>query len=197
MSERLAEQMVFLAEVEKLKSVTRATPIHDASRPENSAEHSWTLALYALILADQAPAGVDMSRAIKMLLIHDLVEIDVGDVPIHLHGGSAHGSAEIQAAEAKAAERIFGLLPKDLGDELHALWTEFEANETPDAIYAKSLDRTQPVLLNLQAGGGSWIDYDVSYEQLETRIGTKIANGLPDVWVWVKAKVAPWFAARS
>ncbi|MEX1662360.1 HD family hydrolase [uncultured Thioclava sp.] len=197
MSERLAEQMVFLAEVEKLKSVTRATPIHDASRPENSAEHSWTLALYALILADQAPAGVDMSRAIKMLLIHDLVEIDVGDVPIHLQGGSAHGSAEIQAAEAKAAERIFGLLPRDLGDELHALWTEFEANETPDAIYAKSLDRTQPVLLNLQAGGGSWIDYDVSYEQLETRIGTKIANGLPDVWVWVKAKVAPWFAARS
>lgn len=197
MSDRLAEQMVFLAEVEKLKSVTRATPIHDASRPENSAEHSWTLALYALILADQAPAGVDMSRAIKMLLIHDLVEIDVGDVPIHLQGGSAHGSAEIQAAEAKAAERIFGLLPKDLGDELHALWTEFETNETPDAIYAKSLDRTQPVLLNLQAGGGSWIDYDVSYEQLETRIGTKIANGLPDVWVWVKAKVAPWFAARS
>jgi putative hydrolase of HD superfamily len=196
MSDRLAEQMAFLAEVEKLKSVTRATPIHDASRPENSAEHSWTLALYALILADQAPAGVDLNRAIKMLLIHDLVEIDVGDVPIHLQGGAAHGSAEIQAAEAKAAKRLFGLLPKDIGDDLHALWTEFEANETPDAIYAKSLDRTQPVLLNLQAGGGSWIDYDVSFEQLETRIGAKIANGLPDVWEWVKARVAPWFEMR-
>jgi len=196
MSARLAEQMAFLAEVEKLKSVTRATPIHDASRPENSAEHSWTLALYALILADQAPAGVDLNRAIKMLLIHDLVEIDVGDVPIHLQGGAAHGSAEIQAAEAQAAKRIFGLLPKDIGDDLHALWTEFEANETPDAIYAKSLDRTQPVLLNLQAGGGSWIDYDVSFEQLETRIGTKIANGLPSVWDWVRARVAPWFEMR-
>ncbi|KEO59312.1 HD domain-containing protein [Thioclava indica] len=196
MSARLTEQMAFLAEVEKLKSVTRATPIHDASRPENSAEHSWTLALYALILADQAPAGVDLNRAIKMLLIHDLVEIDVGDVPIHLQGGAAHGSAEIQAAEAQAAKRIFGLLPKDIGDDLHALWTEFEANETPDAIYAKSLDRTQPVLLNLQAGGGSWIDYDVSFEQLETRIGTKIANGLPSVWDWVRARVAPWFEMR-
>jgi len=196
MSTRLAEQMAFLAEVEKLKSVTRATPIHDASRPENSAEHSWTLALYALILADQAPAGVDLNRAIKMLLIHDLVEIDVGDVPIHLEGGAAHGSAEIQAAEAQAAERIFGLLPRDLGDELHALWIEFEANTTPDAIYAKSLDRTQPVLLNLQAGGGSWIDYDVTYEQLETRIGVKIANGLPSVWDWVRARVSPWFEMR-
>ncbi|MBN2739327.1 MAG: HD domain-containing protein [Rhodobacteraceae bacterium] len=196
MSTRLAEQMAFLAEVEKLKSVTRATPIHDASRPENSAEHSWTLALYALILADQAPAGVDLNRAIKMLLIHDLVEIDVGDVPIHLQGGAAHGSAEIQAAEAQAAERIFGLLPRDLGDELHALWIEFEANATPDAIYAKSLDRTQPVLLNLQAGGGSWIDYDVTYEQLETRIGAKIANGLPSVWDWVRARVSPWFEMR-
>ena len=196
MSTRLAEQMAFLAEVEKLKSVTRATPIHDASRPENSAEHSWTLALYALILADQAPAGVDLNRAIKMLLIHDLVEIDVGDVPIHLQGGAAHGSAEIQAAEAQAAERIFGLLPRDLGDELHALWIEFEANATPDAIYAKSLDRTQPVLLNLQAGGGSWIDYDVTYEQLETRIGVKIANGLPSVWDWVRARVSPWFEMR-
>ncbi|WP_417807679.1 HD domain-containing protein [Thioclava sp.] len=196
MSARLAEQMAFLAEVEKLKSVTRATPIHDASRPENSAEHSWTLALYALILADQAPAGVDLNRAIKMLLIHDLVEIDVGDVPIHLQGGAAHGSAEIQAAEAQAAKRIFGLLPNDLGDELHTLWTEFEANETPDSIYAKSLDRTQPVMLNLQAGGGSWIEYDVSFEQLETRIGTKIANGLPSVWDWVRARVAPWFEMR-
>ena len=196
MSDRLAAQMAFLGEVEKLKSVTRATPIHDASRPENSAEHSWTLALYALILADQAPAGVDLHRAIKMLLIHDLVEIDVGDVPIHLQGGAAHGSAEIQAAEAAAAQRIFGLLPKDQGDALLALWTEFEANESADAIYAKSLDRTQPVLLNLQAGGGSWIEYDVSFEQLETRIGSKIANGLPAVWDWVRARVAPWFEMR-
>ncbi|SOB98568.1 HD domain-containing protein [Rhodobacter maris] len=197
MTERLATQFAFLAEVEKLKSVTRATPIHDASRPENSAEHSWTLALYALVLADQAAPGVDVLRAVRMLLIHDIVEIDVGDVPIHLANGTAHGSAEIQAAELAAAKRIFGILPKDMADEFQALWEEFEANETPTAIYAKSLDRTQPVLLNEQAGGGSWVDYDVQWEELETRVGTKIARGLPGVWDWVQARIRPWFDARG
>ena len=197
MPQTLDQQMAFLAEIEKLKSVTRATPIHDASRPENSAEHSWTLALYAVILADQAPAGVDIFRVVRMLLIHDLVEIDVGDVPIHSQNGTAHGSTAIQEAEAAAAARIFGLLPKPLGDDLHALWTEFEAHETPDAIYAKSLDRAQPVLLNLQAGGGSWIDYDVTLAQVEERVGTKVARGLPALWDWVRARITPWFEARG
>lgn len=195
--ERLAAQFAFLREIERLKSVTRATPIHDASRSENSAEHSWTLALYALVLADQAGPGVDAWRAVRMLLIHDLVEIDVGDVPIHSGGGAAHGSQAVQDAEAAAAERIFGLLPSDLRDDLHALWVEFEAAETPTAIFAKSLDRVQPVLLNLQSGGGSWIEYDVSWEQLETRVGTKIARGLPGVWTWVQARIRPWFAQRG
>lgn len=195
--DRLDRQLAFLREVELLKSVTRATPIHDASRSENSAEHSWTLALYALVLADQAAPGVDAMRAIRMLLIHDLVEIDVGDVPIHSGGGAAHGSQAIQAAEAAAAERIFGLLPKDMADDLHALWQEFEAAETPTAIFAKSLDRVQPVLLNLQSGGGSWVEYDVSWDQLETRVGSKIARGLPGVWDWVQARIRPWFTERG
>ncbi|MGD9918704.1 MAG: HD family hydrolase [Paenirhodobacter sp.] len=193
----LDRQFAFLREVEKLKSVTRATPIHDASRPENSAEHSWTLALYALVLADQAAPGVDVTRAVKMLLIHDLVEIDVGDVPIHSGNGQAHDSAAVQAAEAAAAKRIFGLLPNPLGDDLHVLWQEFEAAETPTAIFAKSLDRVQPVLLNEQSGGGSWVEYDVTWPQLETRVGAKIARGLPGVWVWVQARIRPWFSARG
>ena len=194
---RLDQQFAFLREVEKLKSVTRATPIHDASRPENSAEHSWTLALYALVLTDQAAPGVDVTRAVKMLLIHDLVEIDVGDVPIHSGNGQAHDSAAVQAAEAAAAKRIFGLLPEDLGDDLHVLWQEFEAAETPTAIFAKSLDRVQPVLLNEQSGGGSWVEYDVTWPQLETRVGSKIARGLPGVWDWVQARIRPWFSARG
>ena len=194
---RLDQQFAFLREVEKLKSVTRATPIHDASRPENSAEHSWTLALYALVLADQAAPGVDVTRAVKMLLIHDLVEIDVGDVPIHSGNGQAHDSAAVQAAEAAAAKRIFGLLPNPLGDDLHVLWQEFEAAETPTAIFAKSLDRVQPVLLNEQSGGGSWVEYDVTWPQLETRVGAKIARGLPGVWDWVQARIRPWFSARG
>ena len=194
---RLDKLFAFLLEAEKLKSVTRATPIHDGSRRENSAEHSWTLALYALVLAEEAAPGVDPLRAVKMLLIHDLVEIDVGDVPIHSAGGTAHASAEIQSAEAQAAKRIFGLLPKDLGDDLHALWQEFEAAETATAIYAKSLDRVQPVLLNQLSGGGSWLEYDVTWDQLQTRVGSKVARGLPGVWDWVQAKIRPWFDARG
>ncbi|WP_444451492.1 HD domain-containing protein [Rhodobacter capsulatus] len=197
MSSRRDQLFAFLLEAEKLKSVTRATPVHDGARRENSAEHSWTLALYALVLAEEAAPGVDPLRAVKMLLIHDLVEIDVGDVPIHSQGGTAHDSVAIQNAEAQAAKRIFGLLPKDLGDDLLALWEEFEAAETPTAIYAKSLDRVQPVLLNQLSGGGSWLEYEVTWDQLQARVGTKVARGLPGVWDWVQAKIRPWFTARG
>ena len=197
MSARLDQQFAFLLEAEKLKTVYRATSVHDLSRPENSGEHSWSLALYALVMADHAAPEVDPIRAIKMLLLHDLVEIDVGDVPIHSQGGAAHGAPEIIAAERAAAERIFGLLPSDLRDEFHAIWHEFEAAETPTAIFAKSLDRVQPVLLNKLGGGGSWDDYDVTFAQVEARVGEKVARGLPHVWDWVKARIHPWFQARG
>ncbi|MFT3687467.1 HD domain-containing protein [Paenirhodobacter sp.] len=197
MMDRLDRQLDFLLEAEKLKSVYRATPLIDNARPENSAEHSWSLALYALVLADQAQPGVDANRAIRMLLLHDLVEIDVGDVPIHSGNGAAHDAPAVQAAEAAAAERLFGLLPADQGAELRAVWQEFEANETPTARYAKSLDRVQPVLLNHAGGGGSWIDYDVTLSQLDERIGTKVARGLPGIWEKVRARVLPWFEGRD
>lgn len=193
-SARLEAQFAFLNEADRLKSVLRATTLVDGSRPENSGEHSWHLALYALILADQAAPGVDINRVIRMLLIHDLVEIDVGDVPIHSANGLAHGSMDTMAAEAQAADRIFGLLPADLRDDLRALWEEFEAARTPDAIFAKSLDRVQPVMANLMSGGGTWTTYNVTREQLETRVGVKIAKGAPALWEWVKAKAAPFFA---
>ena len=197
MTDRLDRQIGFLLEADRLKTVLRAQPIADGSRRENSGEHSWHLALFALVLADQAEPGVDIDRVIRMLLIHDLVEIDVGDVPIHSGNGAAHDAPAIQAAEAAAAARLFGLLPADQGAGLRALWEEFEANETPTARYAKSLDRVQPVLLNHAGGGGSWIEYDVTLPQLDDRIGTKIARGLPGVWERVRAIVAPWFAHRG
>ena len=193
MTDRLAAQFAFLNEADRLKSVLRATTLCDGSRPENSGEHSWHLALYALVLADQAGPGVSIDRVIRMLLLHDLVEIDVGDVPIHSQNGTAHGSAETQAAEAKAAERIFGLLPDDLRGDLRALWEEFEAAETPDAVFAKSLDRVQPVMQNLASGGGTWATYDVTFDQLESRVGIKVARGAPRLWDWVREKVRPWF----
>lgn len=192
MTDRLERQFAFLNEADRLKHVMRATTTVDGTRPENSGEHSWHLALYALVLADQAGPGVDINRVIRMLLIHDLVEIDVGDVPIHSQNGQAHGSVETQAAEARAADRIFGLLPNDLRDDLRVLWEEFEAAETTDARFAKSLDRVQPVMANLMSGGGTWTTYNVTFDQLEARVGSKIAKGAPALWEWVKAKARPW-----
>ena len=191
----LDQQFRFLNEADKLKSVLRATTLCDGSRRENSGEHSWHLALYALVLADQAAPEVSIDRVIKMLILHDLVEIDVGDVPIHSAGGAAHGSAETAAAEARAADRIFGLLPSDLRDGLRALWDEFEEAETPDAVFAKSLDRVQPVMANLASGGGTWVEYNVTAEQLEARVGVKIAKGAPGLWEWVRDKTRSFFEA--
>lgn len=193
MTERLSQQFAFLQEADRLKGVLRAGRLCDGSRFENSAEHSWHLTLYAMVLADHAPADVDMTRVLKMLILHDLVEIDTGDVPIHSQNGTAHASEAQQAAEAQAADRIFGLLPPDLAADFRQIWEEFEANTTPTAIFAKSLDRVQPVLQNFANGGGSWIDYNVTLEQLDTRVGTKIARGLPAVWPWLRNRILPFF----
>lgn len=192
-TDRLQAQFDFLNEADRLKSVLRATTLVDGSRPENSGEHSWHLALYAMVLADQAAPGVSIDRVIRMLLLHDLVEIDVGDVPIHSANGHAHASHETQAAEQRAADRIFGLLPEGQASSFRALWDEFEAAETPDAVFAKSLDRVQPVMANLMSGGGTWKTYNVTAEQLETRVGVKIAKGAPALWAWVKEKTRAYF----
>lgn len=194
MTDRLAAQFAFLDEADKLKSVLRATPVLAGERPENSGEHSWHIALYAMVLADQAGPDVSIDRVIRMLLIHDLVEIDVGDVPIHAGDGQIHGSAELLAREETAADRIFGLLPDDQARAFRALWDEFEAAETPDAIFAKSIDRVQPLLLNLASGGGSWADYKVTLDQIDTRVGVKIQRGAPQIWKFIRARIAPWFA---
>lgn len=193
MTERLDQQFAFLLEADRLKQVLRATTLADGSRRENSGEHSWHLTLYALILADQAAPGVSIDRVVKMLILHDLVEIDTGDVPIHSQNGQAHGSAAVTEAEARAADRIFGLLPADIGQPLRALWEEFEASETPDAIFAKSLDRVQPLLHNIASGGGSWIDYNVTFDQLEERVGQKVARGAPRLWPYVRDRARHFF----
>jgi putative hydrolase of HD superfamily len=194
LSDRLSAQFAFLNEADKLKQVLRATTLTDGSRPENSGEHSWHLALYAMVLADHAAPGVRIDRVIRMLLLHDLVEIDVGDVPIHSANGLAHGSAETALAEARAADRIFGLLPPDLAAEFRALWEEFEAAATPDAIFAKSLDRVQPVMHNIESGGGTWVTYKVTADQLESRVGVKIARGAPALWDWVRTRSRAYFS---
>lgn len=189
----LTARLPFLNEADALKSVTRATLIGSGTRRENSAEHSWHVMLYAWVLAEHAPFGVDADRAMGMLLLHDIVEIDAGDVPIH----GAANIADIEAKEEAAAKRLFGLLPPAEGAAFEALWREFEAAESAEAVYAKSIDRVQPVLLNEITGGGSWIEYDVSLEQLDTRVGAKVLRGAPDVWHYVRARIKPWFDARA
>jgi putative hydrolase of HD superfamily len=189
MSARLDAQMSFLNEADKLKNVIRATTLCDGSRHENSGEHSWHIALYALVLAEHAPDGVDINRVIKMLLLHDLVEIDAGDAPIF----GDHDIAAMEADEAIAADRIFGMLPVDQSVELRAIWEEFEAAQTPDAIFAKSLDRFQPPNQNLMSNGGSWTDYGVSYDTIEARVGSKIERGAPVLWTWLSPKIKAWF----
>ncbi len=186
---RLDAQFAFLMEADRLKQVLRATTLADGSRRENSGEHSWHLTLYALVLADHAAPGVAIDRVIKMLILHDLVEIDAGDTPIH----GDHDPLAQAAVEAAAADRIFGLLPADLATDLRALWEEFEAAATPDAIFAKSLDRVQPVLHNIASGGGSWTDYNVTFAQLESRVGHKVARGAPRVWDYVKHRARAFF----
>ncbi|WP_245190982.1 HD domain-containing protein [Jannaschia formosa] len=184
--------MAFLMEAGRLSAVTRATRVVDGSRFENSAEHSWHLALFALTLAPHAPDGVCIDRVIRMLLLHDLVEIDAGDVPFFAEG-AADSAGQVEA-EARAAERIFGLLPEDQGRAFRALWDEFEAAETPDARFAKALDRFQPPNLNLATGGGSWNDYNVDEARLRDRLGPRIDRGAPALWAWIAPKIAGFFA---
>ena len=190
---RLDQQLAFLIEADKLKSTLRATMLCDKSRRENSAEHSWHITLYALILAEHANRTINLNRVIKMLLIHDLVEIDAGDVPIH----AEYDEAKQHAIETAAANRLFGLLPDDQRQEFLDLWHEFEAAESDDAIFAKSIDRVQPVISNLETDGGSWPDFNVTAEQLETRVGVKVNRGAPAIWSALQSRINQWFSANT
>lgn len=189
----LTRRLAFLAELEKLKSVLRQSRLVDGSRNENTAEHSWHLAMFALVLAPHAP-GIDTARVIEMLLVHDIVEIDAGDVPYHLAGKDL---AKIAEAEEAGAARIFGLLPDGEGARLRALWDEFEAAETPEARFAKGLDRLQPVLLNLMTDGGTWDKFAVTEAQVMARCGPPIEGASPELWDATARLVRAHFAARA
>jgi putative hydrolase of HD superfamily len=187
----LSQQLLFLREIDRLKGVVRQSPLLDRSRRENSAEHSWHLAMYASILHEYADAPVDTARVIQMLLLHDIVEVDVGDTPIH-----AGNSRELQAErEAVAAHRLFGLLPAGQGSELLALWREFEAGESADARFAKALDRFQPLLVNVFTGGGTWTESGVSLEDVVARYGPAIRTGAPRLWAVCEEWIAQHFRA--
>lgn len=188
--EVLERQLNFLREIDQLKGVVRQSPLLDRSRRENAAEHSWHVAMYALLLREYAAAPVDVARVIQMLLIHDIVEVDAGDHPLHLSASSTR-QAEL---EMEAAHRLFGLLPAQQNAEMLALWREFEAGESDDAKYAKALDRFQPLVANVVSGGGTWAENNVSLEQVKARYGPTIRRGAPELWSLCEQWVAEVFS---
>lgn len=177
--ERLESQIRFIVEVDKVKNIFRQTYLADGLRKENDAEHSWHLALAAILLQEHVEEKADLGKVIPMVLIHDLVEIDAGDTYAYDYAAAATK----REREVKAADRIFGLLPSDQGDYLRSLWDEFEENKTAEAKYAHLLDNFQPLLLNDASGGKSWAEHGVRKSQV-----CKRNAGIPDVseTVWEK-----------
>jgi putative hydrolases of HD superfamily len=182
----LDSQLRFLYAVDKLKTVLRQSPLTDRSRRENSAEHSWHVALMALVLAGYAPPGADPRRAMAMLLIHDLVEVDAGDLFVYADEAA---QARQEQAERAAADRLFGLLPQGQGAELRALWDEFEERATPDAKFARALDRLQPMLINMVTGGGTWAAHGITADQVLLRVAL-IEDGSPGLGEYARGMIA-------
>jgi putative hydrolase of HD superfamily len=182
----LSQQISFILELDKLKGVYRKALIKtDKNRYENSAEHSWHIALTAHVLAPYANEDVDISRVTLMLLIHDIVEIDAGDTFAFDHHAVL---GEQSAKENAAAHRIFGLLPESIRSKFISLWHEFELAETPDAQFAKAMDRILPLIQNMQNEGGSWAQHKVAKHQVISR-NQYLESAAPKLWQYVLAQI--------
>jgi putative hydrolase of HD superfamily len=184
-ADRLGRQMAFIREIDKLKSVYRRTLLMDGARFENDAEHSWHLAVMAALLAEYAnDHGVDIGKVIRMVLAHDIVEIDAGDT--YCYDTAGHGDKA--ARETRAAERLFGLLPDDQAAEWRALWEEFEARETPEAKFAAALDRVQPLLHNFQTQGIVWRQHGITSERVTER-NHHVVEGSKALWTYAEGLI--------
>lgn len=184
----------FILELDKLKAVTRRTRPLRLERYENSAEHSWQIAMFAVSLAPYAAVPIDIDRVIRMLLVHDIGEIDTGDVIFYVE----EGREAQKAAERVAVIRIFGLLPPAQAEPLLALWQEFEDAITPEARFAHAVDRAMPALLNLANGGQSWLENGIPHARVVARIGPPINAGCPALWAYMEQRLdeanqAGWF----
>lgn len=184
-SERLIQQIDFIREVDKIKNIFRQTKIYDGTRRENDAEHSWHMALMAMLLYEHSKdKDINLLRIMKMAIIHDLVEIDAGDTFCY----DNHGNLDKKEREEKAADRLFGMLPKDQGNDFMQMWIEFDDMKTPDAKFAAALDRLQPVLLNILNKGGTWNEHGITKKQVIER-NKHIAAGSPELWEFTEALI--------
>ncbi|HEX4932652.1 MAG TPA: HD domain-containing protein [Gemmatimonadaceae bacterium] len=194
----MQEIVDFILELDRLKGVTRKTRPLGLDRYENSAEHSWQLALLAISLAHHAEQPVDIHRVVFMLLVHDVGEIETGDTLVYAEGGWE----ERKAAELRAVSRIFGLLPAGRGEHLLQLWREFEAEESPESRFANAVDRAMPVLLNLANNGQSWRENGITHERVVARVGPQVNAGCPALWEYLQqrldaAREAGWFGSAQ
>ncbi len=178
---RLEQQMEFIVEIDKLKNVTRQNYLADGSRKESDTDHSWHLAMMCLLLEEYSNKEIDILKTMKMVLIHDVVEIDAGDT----YAYDRKGNNDKRERELLAAERIFNILPEDQAKKMRDLWDEFEEGKTAEAKFANALDRVQPAILNDRAGGKSWIEHGVEYSQVLER-NKDTAEGSQVLWNYIE-----------
>lgn len=176
-TDNLLKQISFIKEIDKLKYIQRKTKLFNSDRPENDAEHSWHLAMMTIVLAEHADKPIDVLKVLKMVLIHDIVEIDAGDTFIY-DSTKNHTNTEEELAGAK---RIFGLLPTEQAEEFIAIWKEFEESLTDEAKFAKSMDRLEPLLQNTSNNGGTWKEFNVPYQKVYDK-KKAIKNGSTVIW---------------
>ena len=183
--DRFKQQIEFILEVDKLKHVLRQTILMDKSRRENSAEHSWHIALTVMLLSEYArDADIDFFRVMKILLVHDLIEIDAGDTYCY----DEQGRKDQAAREKLAADRIFNILPSDQARTFRDLWNEFEERKTPESRFANSLDRVQPFLHNYFTRGQTWLENDIKSAQVKARM-QPVDDGAPALWNYVNTLI--------
>lgn len=180
-TDNLIKQIAFIKEIDKIKYIQRKTKLFNSDRCENDAEHSWHLAMMAIVLADHSNSEIDLLKVLKMVLIHDIVEIDTGDIFLY-DTTQNHTNTE---AELIAAKRIFGLLPTEQAKEFIAIWEEFEEGVTDEAMFASSMDKLEPLLQNVSNNGGTWEEFNVPYEKVYDKKSV-IKNGSSVIWSYAE-----------
>lgn len=180
--DRLLQQIEFIKEIDKIKYIKRKTKLFNSDRHENDAEHSWHLAMMALVLAEYSNEPIDILKVVKMVLIHDIVEIDAGDTFLY-DTTKNHSNTE---EELLAAKRIFGILPQEQADEYLAIWEEFEAGETPEAKFSKVMDRLEPILQNVSNNGGTWQEFNVPFETSYNKVKI-MKKGSDTIWDYTES----------
>lgn len=180
-TEELLKQIEFIKEIDKIKYIQRRTKLFNSDRHENDAEHSWHLAMMAIVLSDYSDEKIDLLKVLKMVLIHDIVEIDAGDTFIYDQNKSHDNTEE----ELKSAKRIFGILPENQAKEFIEIWTEFEDGKTSEAKFARSMDRLEPLLQNTSNQGGTWEEFGVKYDKVYQKKKV-IKNGSSKLWEYAE-----------